>query len=111
MFASSYYPYWHGTLENLSNVLSGINQKYGKKVIAFAGLVDKSSDELKKQGLIDEIYEVERGTMDLETAIQKDKAYINLKNMVANYFEKKTGKLMEKISNIRYNKSTMSQNS
>lgn len=33
VFASSYYPYWHGTLENLSNVLSGINQKYGKKVM------------------------------------------------------------------------------
>lgn len=91
--------------------VASLAKKYGKKVIAFAGLVDKSSDELKKQGLIDEIYEVERGTMDLETAMQTDKAYINLKNMVANYFEKKTGKLMEKISNIRYNKSTMSQNS
>lgn len=33
VFASSYYPYWHGTLENLSQVLSGIAQKYGKKVM------------------------------------------------------------------------------
>ena len=33
VFASSYYPYWHGTLENLSNVLTGINQTYGKKVM------------------------------------------------------------------------------
>ena len=33
VFASSYYPYWHGTLENLSNVLTKINQKFGKKVM------------------------------------------------------------------------------
>ena len=33
VFASSYYPYWHGTLENLTNVLTDINQTYGKKVM------------------------------------------------------------------------------
>ena len=33
VFASSYYPYWHGTLENLTNVLTDINKKYGKKVM------------------------------------------------------------------------------
>lgn len=33
VFASSYYPYWHGTLENLSAVLTGIHQKYGKQVM------------------------------------------------------------------------------
>ena len=33
VFASSYYPYWHGTLENLSTVLTQINQTYGKKVM------------------------------------------------------------------------------
>ena len=33
VFASSYYPYWHGTLENLTNVLTQINQTYGKKVM------------------------------------------------------------------------------
>lgn len=33
VFGSSYYPYWHGTLENLTNVLSGIAEKYGKKVM------------------------------------------------------------------------------
>ena len=33
VFASSYYPYWHGTLENLSTVLSGIAEKYDKKVM------------------------------------------------------------------------------
>ena len=33
VFASSYYPYWHGTLENLSQVLTKVNQQYGKKVM------------------------------------------------------------------------------
>lgn len=33
IFASSYYPYWHGTLENLSEVLSKVATDYGKKVM------------------------------------------------------------------------------
>ena len=33
VFASSYYPFWHGSLENLSQVLSNIATKYGKKVM------------------------------------------------------------------------------
>jgi len=33
VFASSYYPYWHGTLENLSNVLTEVANTYGKKVM------------------------------------------------------------------------------
>lgn len=33
VFCTSYYPYWHGTLDNLSSVLSGIAEKYGKKVM------------------------------------------------------------------------------
>ena len=33
VFASSYYPYWHGTLENLQNVLGEIATKYNKKVM------------------------------------------------------------------------------
>ncbi len=33
VFASSYYPYWHGTLDNLANVLNGIAEKYDKKVM------------------------------------------------------------------------------
>ncbi|NTV78018.1 MAG: hypothetical protein HGA25_02450, partial [Clostridiales bacterium] len=31
--ASSYYPYWHGTLENLTTTLSDIAVTYGKKVM------------------------------------------------------------------------------
>ena len=33
VFASSYYPYWHGTLENLTQVLTKVNSKFGKKVM------------------------------------------------------------------------------
>ncbi len=33
VFASSYYPFWHGTLDNLAAVLSDIANKYGKKVM------------------------------------------------------------------------------
>ena len=33
VFGTSYYPYWHGTLENLQSVLSQIAEKYNKKVM------------------------------------------------------------------------------
>ena len=33
VFANSYYPYWHGTLDNLAAVLGDIAGRYGKKVM------------------------------------------------------------------------------
>lgn len=33
VFGTSYYPFWHGTLENLSNVLTTIATTYNKKVM------------------------------------------------------------------------------
>lgn len=33
VFASSYYPYWHGSLKNLTDTLSSIARSYGKKVM------------------------------------------------------------------------------
>lgn len=33
VFASSYYPYWHGTLDNLTAVLTQVADTYGKKVM------------------------------------------------------------------------------
>ena len=33
VFASSYYPYWHGTYDNLAEVLNKVTAKYGKKVM------------------------------------------------------------------------------
>jgi arabinogalactan endo-1,4-beta-galactosidase len=31
VYAVSYYPYWHGTLDNLEKVLAGVRAEYGKK--------------------------------------------------------------------------------
>lgn len=33
VFATSYYPYWHGTLSNLTSVLTAVSQTYGKQVL------------------------------------------------------------------------------
>ncbi|MGN1168218.1 MAG: glycosyl hydrolase 53 family protein [Lachnospiraceae bacterium] len=33
VFASSYYPYWHGTIENLTSVLKNVADTYDKKVM------------------------------------------------------------------------------
>ena len=33
VFATSYYPYWHGTLDNLAEILTEISETYGKKVM------------------------------------------------------------------------------
>ena len=33
VFASSYYPYWHGTLQNLTSVLGSVASTYGKEVM------------------------------------------------------------------------------
>ena len=33
VFATSYYPYWHGTLDNLSRVLNRVADNYGKKTL------------------------------------------------------------------------------
>ena len=33
VFATSYYPYWHGTLDNLAAVMTDIADTYGKKVM------------------------------------------------------------------------------
>jgi arabinogalactan endo-1,4-beta-galactosidase len=33
VFGTSYYPYWHGSLENLTRVLKTVREKYGKDVM------------------------------------------------------------------------------
>lgn len=33
VFSTSYYPYWHGTLDNLATVLNKVTETYGKKVM------------------------------------------------------------------------------
>ena len=45
VFASSYYPYWHGTLENLSQVLDDIATNYNKKVMVIETSYAYTSDD------------------------------------------------------------------
>ena len=33
VFATSYYPFWHGTTQNLADVMKNISEEYGKKVM------------------------------------------------------------------------------
>ena len=50
VFASSYYPYWHGTLENLSTVLSEIAEKYNKKVMVMETSYSYTPDDTDFSG-------------------------------------------------------------
>lgn len=50
VFASSYYPYWHGTLENLSTVLSDVAEKYNKKVMVAETSYAYTSDDTDFNG-------------------------------------------------------------
>jgi len=50
VLASSYYPFWHGTLENLTQVLTDINQKYGKKVMVMETSYTYTSEDTDFNG-------------------------------------------------------------
>lgn len=50
VFASSYYPYWHGTLENLSQILSSIATTYDKKVMVAETSYAFTSDDTDFNG-------------------------------------------------------------
>ncbi len=50
VFASSYYPYWHGTLENLTNVLGSIHSTYGKKVMVMETSYAYTAEDTDFQG-------------------------------------------------------------
>ena len=76
VFGTSYYPYWHGTLANLSSVLSTISSTYNKKVMVletsyayttndtdvFGNTSPQGSDvtphDISIQGQYDQIYDV-----------------------------------------------------
>lgn len=45
VFASSYYPYWHGTLDNLASVLSTVAETYGKEVMVMETSYAFTSDD------------------------------------------------------------------
>ena len=50
VFASSYYPYYHGTLENLANVLSNVAQTYGKQVMVAETSYAYCEDDFDQSG-------------------------------------------------------------
>ena len=50
VFGSSYYPYWHGTLDNLSTVLSKIATKYNKKVMVMETSYAYTNDDTDFSG-------------------------------------------------------------
>lgn len=88
IFASSYYPYWHGTPENLTSILGEISAEYGKKVMvaetAYAYTAEdgdehgnsigeydgsyKKTNQFTVQGQTDAIAEVIRAVADIGEA-------------------------------------------
>ncbi|MCM1154070.1 MAG: glycosyl hydrolase 53 family protein [Roseburia sp.] len=68
VFAVSYYPFWHGTLENLADVLHTISGEYGKKVVVAensylytTGDGDGSGNSVDEGGLVPEYAANEQG--------------------------------------------------
>lgn len=50
VFASSYYPYWHGTLDNLTTVLNDVTAKYGKKTMVIETSYTYTTDDTDYYG-------------------------------------------------------------
>jgi len=68
IFAVSYYPFWHGSMENLTEVLQEISEKYGKKVMVAetsypytTGDGDGSANSIDEDSLIPEYAASEQG--------------------------------------------------
>lgn len=58
VFATSYYPYWHGTLENLTAKLGAVAESYGKQVLvaetSWAYTAEDTDDHHNSVGASDE---------------------------------------------------------
>ena len=72
VFASSYYPYWHGTLDNLAAVLNHIAETYGKKVMVAetsyaytAADTDFSGNTIGEGGAVQEYAMTQQGQANL----------------------------------------------
>lgn len=50
VFALSYYPYWHGSTENLTSIMSEISEKYDKKVMIAETSYDYTLEDGDGQG-------------------------------------------------------------
>lgn len=68
IFAVSYYPFWHGSLENLTDVLQELSETYGKKVMVAetsypytTGDGDGSANSIDEGSLIPEYAASEQG--------------------------------------------------
>ena len=87
IFASSYYPYWHGSTENLTEVLSYVAETYGKQVMVmecswsytlqdgdgFPNTIGEGSDGIENyrispQGQADMLSAVTRAVTDVGSA-------------------------------------------
>lgn len=69
VFASSYYPYWHGTIDNLVSVLSNVANNYDKKVMVAETSWAYTYDE--GDGHTNTIYEGKDGIdMDYDVSVQ-----------------------------------------
>ena len=88
VFGTSYYPYWHGTLENLSNVLNSVANKYDKKVMVLENsyaytlensdyhpnTISSSSSkvgnyEFSLQGQVDQVGDVIKTLCDIDASV------------------------------------------
>lgn len=67
VFASSYYPFWHGTLDNLEKVLGQIVENYGKKVMVAEISYAYTMDDL--DGHQNSIYEGAWGEFTYEISV------------------------------------------
>ncbi len=90
IFASSYYPFWHGTLENLRDVLSNVIENYGKKVmvaeISYAYTYEDGD------GHENTIYDGAWGTFDYELSEQgQAEAVRDCVNVLASFGENAVG--------------------
>lgn len=66
VFGSSYYPYWHGTLENLTKVLSQVRETYGKQVMVMETSYAYTPDDTDFSG----------NTISDESAVAKPYPYL-----------------------------------
>lgn len=76
IFAVSYYPFWHGSLENLTDVLQELAETYGKKVMVAetsypytTGDGDGSANSIDEGSLIPEYAASEQGQTDRKSVV------------------------------------------
>lgn len=69
------------TMGKIPFAIASLAKKYGKKVIAIAGLVEDES-VVKTSGVFDEVYTIDRGDMSLDDAMKTENAISNLSKTV-----------------------------